>query len=368
MLSFVKNPILRIILDLIFAVVGTLIFGLLTVVFYIKFAGFSFIDIGSPGDKSPFTFLIFFICLILTLTFPAMLWLKHRKIYSAEKIGKYPAAITAAVFILFPIVLNVGRHGYFAFQGWLSHYNSVRWMCDVPNGENIKRDAKEVWIYSCKDGVIDGRSIRRRVDGTLAEETNYVYGKKQGVEKLYDEKGNLHLVTQYKDDVEDGSEIYYNARGATTMYVINKMGKGDQIYFQMPEDRITQEISLDSQKFLCTNSAEYNAGFYQYNCRNGLIDGIFSKFDDENLIFRIHLKDGVLDGAYEEYYEGKLRRRLDFADGVLNGKAIQYDEKDNLLYEGTYINGLQEGTFRFRVFDGYPIRTLQFRSGKIVKY
>lgn len=64
-----------------------------------------------------------------------------------------------------------------------------------------------------KNGKLDGIRKVFYKDGTVAEETNYILGVKEGASKTYSEKGELIDSHIYKNNVYDGPAYYYDGLG-----------------------------------------------------------------------------------------------------------------------------------------------------------
>lgn len=73
-----------------------------------------------------------------------------------------------------------------------------------------------------KNGKLDGVRKVFYKDGTVAEETNYKLGSKEGISKTYSEKGQLIDSHIYKNNLFDGPASYYDGLG-------NKMYEGNYV-------------------------------------------------------------------------------------------------------------------------------------------
>lgn len=73
-----------------------------------------------------------------------------------------------------------------------------------------------------KNGKLDGVRKVFYKDGTVAEETNYKLGSKEGISKTFSEKGQLIDSHIYKNNLFDGPASYYDGLG-------NKMYEGNYV-------------------------------------------------------------------------------------------------------------------------------------------
>jgi len=73
-----------------------------------------------------------------------------------------------------------------------------------------------------KNGKLDGVRKVFYKDGTVAEETNYKLGSREGISKTYSEKGQLIDSHIYKNNLFDGPASYYDGLG-------NKMYEGNYV-------------------------------------------------------------------------------------------------------------------------------------------
>ena len=72
-----------------------------------------------------------------------------------------------------------------------------------------------------------------------------------------------------------------------------------------------------------------------------LLSGKIKEYDqDDNLIFEGDCINGKRNGKGKEYdYNGKLEFEGEYLNGKRNGKGKEYNEKGVLIFEGEYKNG-----------------------------
>lgn len=98
-------------------------------------------------------------------------------------------------------------------------------MNKIPEGEwkYYHFESNQLMTYEFyKNGKLDGIRKVFYKDGTIAEETNYKLGIKEGASKRFSEKGQLIESHIYKNDLFDGPATYYDGLG-------NKMYEGNYV-------------------------------------------------------------------------------------------------------------------------------------------
>lgn len=267
-----------------------------------------------------------------------------------------------------PLWIYIGWGVFSRLQNTYRSYRSVREGCIVKNGVNrldVGGYTKEI---ECKNGVFNGFTRIYNSKGILTYEGVYLNGKLNGTENVYYDDGKIKILTNYENGVKDGIEVFYNKDGSTSLYIINNKGKSNQVYFQIPEDDLDREISLESQEFLCKNREEYLSKNYSYSCLGDAVNGEFIKYDLRgNLLLKARFTNGVLDGIYEKFSNGKPYIHLEFRNGKLEGRSLKYFTDGSIEYEGQYVNGVQEGIFRRYNYKGSVESEVVFENGIITK-
>lgn len=363
-----SNFWIQLLLGLIAGIIGTIIFYPLAIIFYIKYAGFSFFDIGSSGDKSPITFAVAAIFTILTFTFPTLVWFFLKRFGGLKSISKKIRIITFILYATLPLWTYLGWGAFSKLQNTYSNYRSVRDACIVKDGVNrinVGENTKEI---ECKNGVFNGFTRTYNSKGILIYEGVYLNGKLDGTENVYYDDGKIKITTNYKNGVKDGTEVFYNEDGNTSLYIINEKEKSNQVYFQISEKNLDSEISLESQGLFCKNREKYLSKNYSYSCLGNVVSGEFIKYDLRgNVLLKVKITNGVLDGIYEQFSNGKPYIHLEFRNGKLEGRSFKYSADGSLEYEGQYINGAQEGIFRRYNYKGNIESEVIFDKGIITK-
>lgn len=367
MKRILNNIWIQLFFGLITGILGTAISYVLMFIFWIKYSGFSFFDIGSSGDKSPITFTIATVFTIFTFTFPTLVWFLLNRIGNLKTVSRKIKIITFILFATLPLWTYLGWGAFSKLQITYKNYRSVRDTCIIKNGVNRVTVTENTKEFECKNGVFNGFT-KTFSKGILIYEGVYSNGKLDGTENVYFDDGKVKITTIYKNGVKEGTEVFYNEDGSTSLYIINNLGKSKQIYFQGPEKNLDSEVSLESQNFFCVNLEKYLSKNYRYSCTNNAVNGDFIKNDSKgNLLLKVNIANGVLNGIYEQFSDGKLYRHLEFKNGNLNGKVYKYFTSGSLEYEGQYINGLQDGIFRRYYYKGNVESEVVFENGRIVK-
>ena len=82
-----------------------------------------------------------------------------------------------------------------------------------------------------KNGVVEGNVLNCYPTGELYSETNYVNGKKDGIETLYDKKGNRIAELTYSNDLLNGAMMLFFSNGRMAeKHIIRMVGKTEFIW------------------------------------------------------------------------------------------------------------------------------------------
>lgn len=125
-----------------------------------------------------------------------------------------------------------------------------------------------------KNGKLSGARKVFYKDGTLAEETNYIQGVKEGISKTYSEKGELIDAHIYKKGQFDGVATYYDGLG-NKMYEGNyangkrvgtwKFFEKNKVVKQVKAEKFSQELIKYEQR----NTKEVSKTFEQLKQEKG---------------------------------------------------------------------------------------------------
>ena len=175
------------------------------------------------------------------------------------------------------------------------------------NGELVI-DKKSTTKFEVKRNFYTGGKVKSIV--------NVINDKRQGVEKIYDEKGNVISGKLFEDDkpVAEGiTDENGNRQGEWkffyedgTVYSIGKYKDGKRI---------------DEWKFLFQNGAVQQIGNY---------------------------KNGLPEGEWKWYFRnGEIRRDESFINGKEEGISKEYNDSLQLIATGKYVDGKKEGLWKY---------------------
>lgn len=207
-------------------------------------------------------------------------------------------------------------------------------------------------------------------DGSLKLEGNYKHGLAHGYFKSYDKKGNLlkaekflngqlqedaselqklevvkeyypdgqlKTVATFKEDVAEGVTKQYAPSGEIEKAVVYKNGKviAEGPMTEKGERNGYWKEYFDSGKLKAEGiySMDRKTGEWKYYHQNGNLEQIGS-FNEK----------GQYTGDWKWFYEnGNLLRKEFYREGLADGLMTEYDEFGNMLVEGEYIEGLENG-------------------------
>jgi len=199
----------------------------------------------------------------------------------------------------------------------------------------------------------------------ISEEGFYKFGKLNGLQKFYEDAGILTESNLYKNDKlinhteynEKGQKIREEIMGIdgnqSRLLTFSNQGKAltDLKFNGYKKDGI--EITTFDNDSIISDETKYTDGYKNYNK---------TYFDDGSpKLTEYYNSNDELDGIRTEYLEpGLLYKTEHYANGILNGEYISYTYdlehyspydttpvKLLLDEQGTYVNGLKEGVWRF---------------------
>lgn len=113
MKKIVSNIYFQIIIGLITGAVGTVNFFKLSLASFIKYAGFD-----SRGDRSPITFTVFIVSLVLTFIFPILIWIFLKKYSAFRSVTKAARIFLLILFASTPFLLYLGLSFIETIRPW----------------------------------------------------------------------------------------------------------------------------------------------------------------------------------------------------------------------------------------------------------
>lgn len=168
-------------------------------------------------------------------------------------------------------------------------------------------------------------------DGTIKTVAGYRNGKPEGIRREYDKNGAIKAAFIFSDGILTGEGIIDER--------MKKDGPWKEYY---PNGALMAEGNYSNDKRVGKWSFYYLQGNIQQ-------EGFYNKL-------------GNYDGEWRWFFEsGQLLRIEYFLNGREDGETIEYDEAENEVVKGQYVDGLEEGTWTYNLGDIYQSGT--FRSG-----
>ena len=214
--------------------------------------------------------------------------------------------------------------GNLIFEG--EYKNDKKWNgkgydCSNNIAYELKNGFGEIKIFKKGKIIFEGRYIKGEINGkvkeyydngTLKFEGIYLNNKKNGKGKEYYDNGELEFEGEYLNNERYGIGKEYNEYGKLLF-------EGKYLYY----------FKLSGKNYLF-GKLEYE-GEYLYNKKwNG------KGFDGNgNIIYE--LKNG--NGKVKEYNDDFLEFEGEYLDGKRNGIGKEYNEDNQLIYYGEYLNG-----------------------------
>lgn len=224
--------------------------------------------------------------------------------------------------------------------------------------------------------------------GNVKTEGNYRDDKRNGYFKEYDEKGMLTDVSKYVNDVrqEEAPELvkldvrtdYYpdgkvktraSYKGEVPEGIRREYDESGQVTaaFTFTGGVITAEGIIDDEgvkdgpwKEYYTNGTLKSEGVY----RNGKRTGKWRFYHTNGALEQEgnYNNQGNSEGQWKWYYDdGLILREENFVNGKPEGIFTEFDEKGNVIIQGEYFDGLEEGFWTYRHGDHREEGT--YRSG-----
>lgn len=242
-------------------------------------------------------------------------------------------------------------------------------------------------IITYKKGFVTSREVINRYDTQgrkhgywkeyypnfeLKSEIYYKHGLRNGFYKVYDEKGNLLLITKYVNDVEEviASEMKplqmqheYYPNGRIKREASFRDGKREGTWREFDENgnvinaqiykngTLVQSGVMDTDG---TRRGEWVELYPDSTLRakglfiNGKRSGEWKFYYPGKVLEQVgKYKDGKLDGTWTWYYpSGKIQKQEDFLDDLPEGNYVEYDEEGNVIIKGSYFDGMKTGKWK----------------------
>jgi len=295
--------------------------------------------------------------------------------------------------------------------------------------ENNKRNGNWIWYYKngkkSKEGYYQNDVAVKdwteyHNNGNVSE--SYTYNSKgelDGEYKMYDEKGNLYMKSQFKGDKLLSSR--YNDLNGNEVYAYKGNADDYDLKKYYPDGSLMEEGKVVNRKRNGLFTSYYQCGkkLSEMNYKDGVLDGSYTKFylngqkseeyscqnDEFNGYYRKYYLNGVIkeDGYYEkgkligpktDYYKngspnekyylmngdetgyglfydvaGKLYAKIHYSD-VIATRQENYDTAQKIIQVIDFKNGTGKFVFKNYLNENQLVYEKQFgrKHGKQVKY
>jgi uncharacterized protein len=222
-----------------------------------------------------------------------------------------------------------------------------KWMFFYENGNvkeegDYRNDLKHGYFKTyATNGVL--LSTAKYLDGVLQEDVEEL--AKLDIKREYYPSGQVKTVASFKDDVPQGIRREYSPEGEITAGFVFSGGI-------IVGEGITDEEGIRDGlwKEYYTNGQLKSTGMYDAGKRTDEWKFYYSNGQLEQTGF--YTKDGKPNGAWTWYYmTGDLLREESYYNGLADGYSKEYDQAGNILSEGEYIEGMQEGIWKYSYGD-----------------
>ncbi len=205
-----------------------------------------------------------------------------------------------------------------------------------------------------KHGLLNGYYKEYDREGKLLNAYKYVEGEKQefvaeltklDVKTEYYPNGNVRVKATFKDDKPEGVWREYSEEGEIEKSYIYRYGVivGEGIITEQGE-------KTGPWKEFYENGALKGEGAYEKDVKVG--PWTFYHMNGEIEQAGVYDSLGRPEGEWNWYYDsGILQRKESFRDGLAEGLMSEYDELGNLITQGTYYKGLEDGDWFYELGD-----------------
>ncbi|MDP4291968.1 MAG: toxin-antitoxin system YwqK family antitoxin [Bacteroidota bacterium] len=279
-------------------------------------------------------------------------------------------------------------------QGPTTYYYPDGKLCKVINFENglevgtskeYAEDGTIISITEYKKGFIVDREYINKTDkaGKKQGKWKYFYDNdvvklegvykddlKNGYFKEYDKNGLLLSIKKYVNDVEEAEAVEVSKLVVKSDYYSNGQIKTTATYRGDVPEGVRREYDQNGkivQGFVFKNGAVVGEGVVN---EDGVKDGNWKEYYDGGKLRAVGAYDkgkqvgewvyyypdgkveqrgkfsktGKYEGNWKWYFpDGSLKRDESYLNGVLDGPTVEYDEFGNVIRQGEYIEGLEDG-------------------------
>jgi len=191
-------------------------------------------------------------------------------------------------------------------KDWIAYYsNNFIYKIEyynngIKDGISIQfdRKCKISLIEHFKNGLVHGQTIYySQFNETPLSETDYAFGKKNGLYRQYYDNGKIQEESWFKDDVKNGTSKWNNKSGQRIAEYNYKAGNFDGMQMTFYENDSLQTTNKYLDNKLSGESKEYfRNGKVKISGKyiNGLKEGVWTEYDELGKVVLVtRYKDGI---------------------------------------------------------------------------
>jgi antitoxin component YwqK of YwqJK toxin-antitoxin module len=205
---------------------------------------------------------------------------------------------------------------------------------------------------------------------TQAQNVTDSKGLKQGAWKKSDAAGNLIYEGQFKDNIPQGTFLYYYEDGKVrSQLAYSADGKSaSAVNFHPNGKKMAEGTYLETKKdglWKYYNDLETLSSEETYT--KGIPTGVWKTyFDDGKLLEECPYSKGKKDGECRQYFQdGSIKSVVNFKDGKYDGSARYFYPNGKPILEGQFVNDLREGLWTAYKDNGEKESEITYFEGSV---
>ncbi|MEI7725662.1 MAG: toxin-antitoxin system YwqK family antitoxin [Bacteroidota bacterium] len=173
-------------------------------------------------------------------------------------------------------------------------------------------------------------------------------GVKDGISIQFDRKGKMSLVENYRNGLAHGQTIYYSQFNESPLSETEyAYGKKNGLYRQYYDNAKIQEESWFKDNLKNGLSRWNNKNgqrVAEYNYKEGNFDGLQKTFYENDTLQTItNYKDNKMSGEFKEYYRnGQIKVSGSYLNGQKEGTWTEYNELGKAVLVARFKNGVEQ--------------------------
>ena len=197
-------------------------------------------------------------------------------------------------------------------------------------------------------------------------------GWKQGWWKKYYPNGQVLYKGYFRDNRPEGIMLRFYDDGKLRASLIHAKSSGKtyaSLYFKNGQKGAEGKYFKQKRDSIWNFYSYYTGTLsYRESYSMGLKDGPATKYYPGGAKAEVIVwKDDLKNGHWEQFYEDStLRLSSQHVMDKIHGQYRLYNRNKILILEGSYMNGSQDGEWKFYDQDGVLQRSLRYREGEIL--